>query len=383
MYSGEKANNTNSGRIILDPTMNELVDLVQSMEGNKGIEGRLYIYNLFPLQNASKDSAILEFNQLWTQNESLVRGLPEEKDGLVKQLIECPWVLIGWGCGNNSEEIRFLKTEWLSVIEEAGIPKLGKRGKTEWDYYHPRPRLNSELILYKQEILRQYSHLLKQNKENVRSAPTLLADESWMRHFQRLENIVGEIICGQYILLFLDIDENDERYVINYRYRILCFLEDRSYPVLSINYEWSKMGTICLGAHFECEHINLGQAPPELRFNDFIEWAAKILPRYIKDLDVDLLENKISAFSEDLKQRREQLDEGPISENIISPERLLTKRVEKINNNLREYEDRFEYCFISEYEEKFKRFEVHSVQLGDVYPVVLECIYTYCFLHRL
>ena len=81
MYSGEKANNTNSGRIILDPTMNELVDLVQSMEGNKGIEGRLYIYNLFPLQNASKDSAILEFNQLWTQNESLVRGLPEEKDG--------------------------------------------------------------------------------------------------------------------------------------------------------------------------------------------------------------------------------------------------------------------------------------------------------------
>ena len=260
---------------------------------------------------------------------------------------------------------------------------MGKRGKTEWDYYHPRPRLNSELILYKQEILRQYSHLLKQNKENVRSAPTLLADESWMRHFQRLENIVGEIICGQYILLFLDIDENDERYVINYRYRILCFLEDRSYPVLSINYEWSKMGTICLGAHFECEHINLGQAPPELRFNDFIEWAAKILPRYIKDLDVDLLENKISAFSEDLKQRREQLDEGPISENIISPERLLTKRVEKINNNLREYEDRFEYCFISEYEEKFKRFEVHSVQLGDVYPVVLECIYTYCFLHRL
>ena len=39
---------------------------------------------------------------------------------------------------------------------------------------------------------------------------------------------------------------------------------------------------------------------------------------------------------------------------------------------IREYEDRFEYCYIKEYEEKYQDFEAHSIQLGPVFPVLLD-----------
>jgi len=369
--SGENSDNELSGHINLDPTMKELVDLVQSMGGNKSVEGRLYIYNLFPLQNGSKDSAIKDFNQLWSQNESLVRGLPGERTSLIKQLEACPWVLLGWGCGNNSEPLCYLKSKWLSIIKEAKVPVLGKIGKTEGDYHHPRPHLKSEQVLYKEEILEQYSRLLNGKKVEVQPTPVMIVDASWARHLERPENVVGKISCGQFTLLFLDIDEDE--YFINYRYRVLCFLEDIPHPrpILSVNLEWSNEGTF-LGVH-TCEgHINLGAGHPDLSFIEFIEWTIKMLPMYLDDLDSHLFKIKMSSLFEDLKRREDNLNEGNERDNLITIGELMTRKREKFTKNIREFKDRYEYCLISEYEEKFNRFEAHSIQLGDVYPVVLE-----------
>lgn len=368
-YGGEKSDNKLSGQIKLDPTMIELVDLVQSI-GNDNIEGRLYIYNLFPLQNASKDSAIKDFNQLWSQNEILVRELPEERASLVKQFEGCPWVLIGWGCGNNSEALNYLKLEWLSIIKEAQVPVLGKIGKTVLDYYHPRPHLKSEQVLYKKEIREQYySRLMNEIKGVVEPVSMLIADTSWMRHLEKSENVVEKITCGQYNMLFLDI--NEDEYFINYRYRILCFLKDIPHPILAINLEWSNTGTF-FGVHTSEGHNNLGSGHPKLSFDDFIIWALEILPRYLKDLDMVLLRDKMTAPAEEIKLRKDQMNEGPERNNLIIIEDLMAKKRENFKKNIREYEDRYEYCLISEYEEKYNQCEAHSIQLGDVYPVVLE-----------
>ncbi len=159
----EGASKPISGPIALDPTMKELVELVELMKPKSGVNGRLYIYNLFPLQNTSDNNAEKLFNTLWEQNEKLVRNLPEDREKLLGWFKEYPWVLICWGCRYNSPSLRELKLLWKSLIIDAGTPILGKPGETEWDYYHPGPRLMERKNLYKEEILSQYYDLIKQN----------------------------------------------------------------------------------------------------------------------------------------------------------------------------------------------------------------------------
>ncbi|WDL98453.1 hypothetical protein [Alicyclobacillus sp. ALC3] len=44
----------------------------------------------------------------------------------------------------------------------------------------------------------------------------------------------------------------------------------------------------------------------------------------------------------------------------------------KMQSHCREFEDYYDYCFVDDYEEKYDRFQVHSVQVGDVFVGILE-----------
>lgn len=57
---------------------------------------------------------------------------------------------------------------------------------------------------------------------------------------------------------------------------------------------------------------------------------------------------------------------------IIKITDLRKKRLAKSSSRIREYEDRFEYCLVNKYEEKYETFEAHSVQLGSVFPQLLD-----------
>ncbi|WKB36113.1 hypothetical protein QS257_02230 [Terrilactibacillus sp. S3-3] len=66
------------GRLQTDPTMNQLIRIIEKIyKDRSSIEGRLYIYNLFNLQETNSDAAVSEFEALVDDgrlmlNESLI-----------------------------------------------------------------------------------------------------------------------------------------------------------------------------------------------------------------------------------------------------------------------------------------------------------------------
>jgi hypothetical protein len=196
-------------------------------------------------------------------------------------------------------------------------------------------------------------------------------EKSWMHHLSKDENVVCKLVCDPYTLLFLVMDINEDEGIIQYHYRILCFFEEMPYPVLAVNLESSYAG-IFLGVHTHESHINLGGVNPGITFDGFILEAQNVLPRYLPNLDTELLQDKITTLFNTLKQSKaEQQDEQGI-ENVMNIGEFRAKKLRNITKNIREYSDRYEYCLISEYEEKFDQFQAHSIQLGDIFVVLLE-----------
>lgn len=155
-------NSPTHGEIIIDPTMKSLIKLVEEFHyGIENLEGRLYIYNLFPLQNTHNDDAVKKFQLLWNQNEGLVKSFPKERELLLEQFRKSPWILVGWGCGKSTNNLNLVKNKWMKLIEESGVPVIGKMGKGKLNFYHPRPHIQSQQIEYRNEIKEQYNRLLK------------------------------------------------------------------------------------------------------------------------------------------------------------------------------------------------------------------------------
>jgi hypothetical protein len=153
--------------IVIDPTMESLIKLIEELYENKEmIQGRLYIYNLFPLQNARSDEAIQLFEQLWNENELLVKSFPEKRNILLDQLKKSPWILLGWGCRKHSRNLNLVKKEWLSLVKQSGAPIIGKMEKSDLDFYHPRPHLQSQQIEYRKKLKVQYDQQFNDKTEN-------------------------------------------------------------------------------------------------------------------------------------------------------------------------------------------------------------------------
>ncbi len=144
------------GEITLDPTMKQLVKLIERIYEMKPIEGRLYIYNLFPLQHTKKGEAIRRFSDLVNKKTvSIEETLPS-----INELRRHPWVLLGWGIlSENLTSLNLVKNRWLSHIEEAGVPSFGKLHTNQRDYYHVRPQLAADA----NELLDELVNLYQEN----------------------------------------------------------------------------------------------------------------------------------------------------------------------------------------------------------------------------
>ena len=150
------------GEIIIDPTMKAVIKLMEELhENTQDLEGRLYIYNLFPLQNPSSDDAVKNFEELWKENEQMVKSFPNKIEILRDRLDKSPWVLVGWGCGKSTGNLDRIKNKWLELIKESNTHIIGKQGKDKLAFYHPRPCIQSQQIEYRKEIKEQYDKIFK------------------------------------------------------------------------------------------------------------------------------------------------------------------------------------------------------------------------------
>jgi hypothetical protein len=159
LYSSLQTLGYSDGKINTDPTMRQLIKLLERIYGtNNPLNGRFHIYNLFTLQNTASSHAIDQFEDL------VNRGEYDLKESLVdlKELQSHPWILLGWSVERNSKwrNIELTKDLWRNLITESQVPTFGKKHKNRDDYYHPsplisthQPKILAELIMiYEQEL---------------------------------------------------------------------------------------------------------------------------------------------------------------------------------------------------------------------------------------
>ena len=129
---------TAEGLLKPDPSMNQMIDLVESIYGTN-LSGRLNIYNLFYLKNPNSSQAVRELNELaQSGNYDLEGNIPS-----VKELLSHPWILVAWGL-EQTAHLKAAKRNWLDQIEEANVPFFGKIHSKYNDYYHICPRLYND-----------------------------------------------------------------------------------------------------------------------------------------------------------------------------------------------------------------------------------------------
>ncbi|MBD8027988.1 DUF1643 domain-containing protein [Ureibacillus sp. Re31] len=126
-------NGSHTDETTLDNTMKQLVQFMKATHSE--LEGRLHLYNLFYVRNATGIEAIELFEHLKTSGKYPTITLPS-----LLEMSQHPWILIGWGVEKRSRW-RFFeeeKKEWLQLIEDSGIPYFGIQSENN-EYYHPCP----------------------------------------------------------------------------------------------------------------------------------------------------------------------------------------------------------------------------------------------------
>ena len=148
------------GELSIDPTMKQLNRMINGIYINReNFEGRLYIYNLFPLRNPNIDFSRKEFrlieDKILKENELIIKECFSQGH---------PWFLLAWGC-NHPQQLKSSMKQWNKALTKYNAVTFGKRGKTEWDYYHPSPPLQQAKDIYCEEIQLMYQSIFKQSKE--------------------------------------------------------------------------------------------------------------------------------------------------------------------------------------------------------------------------
>ncbi|MFS0920106.1 hypothetical protein [Brevibacillus sp. 179-C 1.1 NHS] len=154
-------NHTVMGQTTLDPTMQQLIRLTESIYEGRALTGRLHIYNLFSVQNTSSVDAIPRLEQLIEEGETTLASQLVS----IQELQKHPWLLLGWGCLQRRSWRHFssLKEMWNRQILAAGIPTFGKRCSNGMDYYHPCPRLHSMKAAVLRDLLVMYRQTIEKN----------------------------------------------------------------------------------------------------------------------------------------------------------------------------------------------------------------------------
>jgi hypothetical protein len=149
-----------------DPTMHQLISFIEKIYGNNKISGRLYIYNLFNIQNAKSEVAIEQLEELILSGSYDIDEALASRDELESH----PWILLGWGIKRERKwkNLQMIKDRWRELIEESNVPFFGKVHEKRNDYYHPcpliptkRPSMVEDLV----SIYRQTFHEVKENQK--------------------------------------------------------------------------------------------------------------------------------------------------------------------------------------------------------------------------
>lgn len=135
----------------IDPTMTQLIRLIEKIYEGRELNGRFYINNLFKLQNARSNDSIAEFEK----HVSDLKYTVEEGIASEDELGKHPWILLGWGINSNNSRVHLkrAKKEWLQAIERSGVPTFGKKHPRNVDYYHPCPRLETDKLSLIDELV--------------------------------------------------------------------------------------------------------------------------------------------------------------------------------------------------------------------------------------
>lgn len=132
---------------------------------DKKLEGSLYIYNLFPLRDPEMESAKKEFtlvqDKVINWNDPIIEECPS---------INHPWFLLAWGCGH-PKAFRLPMNQWYIALSKYNSLIFGRKGKTEWDYYHPTPPLQGGKDKYRKEIKKIY-HSFRCTKDEPKNKGT-------------------------------------------------------------------------------------------------------------------------------------------------------------------------------------------------------------------
>ncbi|MFY0802063.1 hypothetical protein [Peribacillus frigoritolerans] len=146
-----------TSHVKLDPTMRQIVKLMERIYDKKELNGRVNLYNLFTLQNTQDSSAIEQFES------SCNNGKIEMSELLcsVEELQNNPWICIGWGVNSEAryDNLQTIKKMWMEQIEQSGINFFGKRHpKKVMDYYHICPRIAKK----QQEMINELLEIYKE-----------------------------------------------------------------------------------------------------------------------------------------------------------------------------------------------------------------------------
>lgn len=149
----------------LDDTMKQLVQVVEGIyEERKPLTGRLYIYNLFLIQNPVQGLALDLLEKLIEEGEYD----PEESLVSVEEVAGHPWFLLGWGVAKKKSWKNYeqIKQSWRDRIQEARVLTFGKKHPKQNDYYHVCPRIPTERPGRIQELIQLHKELYP-NKINL------------------------------------------------------------------------------------------------------------------------------------------------------------------------------------------------------------------------
>lgn len=185
-----------------DPTMVQLISFVEKIYSeNQPILGRLYIYNLFNLQNTQSQNAIDQFEELVESGEYDL----EESLVTINELKDHPWILLGWGVKRESKwrNLQLIKNKWINLINESQVSAFGKKHKQRDDYYHPCPLIPTQRPLMLEDLIRLYNQKYKIQRFPVYATKCNLIVETkmvenpedlryeWSRSFDNPESIVN------------------------------------------------------------------------------------------------------------------------------------------------------------------------------------------------
>jgi hypothetical protein len=175
-----------------DPTMQQLISFIEKIyDGNNKISGRLYIYNLFNIQNAKSKNAI-------DQLEELILSGGYDIDGSLasqEELESHPWILLGWGIKREKrwKNLQIIKDRWRELIVDSKTPFFGKVHEMRNDYYHPCPLIPTKRPSMVEDLVSIYRQTFSELKENQKRYTLLkwngnYGDES---KFIVLDNLTG------------------------------------------------------------------------------------------------------------------------------------------------------------------------------------------------